>query len=88
MNIIGFVGSPHKKGNTAWTVEKILDGAREQSASTQLFYASETDIKPCHGCLGCSDERGSCVIDDGMQDIYTALEAADALVLGSPIYMG
>lgn len=88
MNIIGFVGSPHKKGSTAWTVEKILDGAWEQSASTQIFYASETDIKPCCGCLGCSGERGGCVIDDGMQDIYTALEAADALILGSPIYMG
>jgi multimeric flavodoxin WrbA len=28
------------------------------------------------------------VIGDGMQDVYAALEAADALVLGSPIYMG
>ena len=29
-----------------------------------------------------------CVINDDMQKLYDALEHADALVLGSPIYMG
>ena len=32
-------------------------------------------------------ERG-CIIKDDMQKLYDALEHADALVLGSPIYMG
>ena len=27
MKIIGFIGSPRKNGNTAWTVNKILEGA-------------------------------------------------------------
>jgi multimeric flavodoxin WrbA len=29
-----------------------------------------------------------CVINDDMQKIYTTLKDADALVLGSPVYMG
>ena len=33
------------------------------------------------------DDRG-CVINDDMQKLYGAIEHADALVLGSPIYMG
>jgi multimeric flavodoxin WrbA len=89
MKIIGFVGSPHKEGNTAWTINKILDGAKEKGAETQSWYFSDLDIKPCQGCLAChkGDLRG-CVINDDMQKLYRAIEDSDALVLGSPVYMG
>jgi len=87
MNIIGFVGSPHKTGNTAWSISKIMDGAKKQGADTQMFHASELDIKVCQGCLGCV-QSGHCVINDDMQKVYEALKTADVLVLGSPIYMG
>jgi len=87
MKIIGFVASPRKTGNTAWTVNKILEGAKENGAETEVFYSSELDIKACKGCLGCVKE-GKCVIDDDMQKLYIALKSADALVLGSPLYMG
>ncbi len=90
MKIIGFIGSPHKEGNTAWIVNKILEGANEQGAETQIWYTSELDIKPCQGCLAChtSDHDQGCIINDDMQKLYEALEHADALILGSPIYMG
>ena len=90
MKIIGFIASPHREGNTAWTVNKILDGAKEQGAETQSWCSSDLDIKPCRGCLGCHSKQGDrgCVINDDMQEIYNALDRADALVLGSPIYMG
>ena len=87
MNIIGFVGSPRKGGNTGWAVNKILEGAKEHGAETQVFYSNELDIKPCKGCMGCV-ESDRCILDDDMQKLYTALEKADALVLGSPVYMG
>jgi multimeric flavodoxin WrbA len=85
MNIVGFSGSTRPKGNTAYTVEKILEGAK--ASKTQIFCAGEIDIKPCQGCLGCV-KSGHCVVNDGMQEIYDALKTADALVLGSPVYMG
>ncbi len=90
MNIIGFTGSPRKKGNTAWVVNKILEGAQEQGAATQSWSCSELDIAPCRGCLGChkGDSKRGCVINDDMQQLYAALAQADALVLGSPVYMG
>jgi multimeric flavodoxin WrbA len=90
MKIIGIIASPHKEGNTAWTVNKILEGAKEQGAETQSWYFSDLDLQPCRGCLGCHNgerDRG-CVINDDMQKLYAALAQADALVLGSPIYMG
>jgi multimeric flavodoxin WrbA len=89
MKIIGIIASPRKEGNTAWTVNKILEGAKEQGAETQSWYFSDLDIQPCRGCLCCHDggDRG-CIIKDDMQELYGAIEHADALVLGSPVYMG
>ena len=88
MKIIGFIASPHKEGNTAWIVNKILEGGKEQGAETQAWYFSDLDIEPCRGCLGCHKGDGGCVIDDDMQKIYDVIEHVDAIVLGSPIYMG
>ena len=89
MKIIGIVASPRKGGNTAWAVNKILEGAKEQGAETEARYFSDLNIEPCRGCLCCHDgsDRG-CVIDDDMQELYDAIEHADALVLGSPVYLG
>jgi multimeric flavodoxin WrbA len=93
MKIIGFTASQRKQGNTAWVVDKILEGAKEQGAETQSWYFSDLDIKPCLSCYGCrqgdlAGERTRCIIKDDMQQLYDALEHADALVLGSPVYMG
>ena len=88
MKVIGFVASPHKQGNTAWIVNKILEGAKEKGAETQTWYFSDLDIKPCQGCLGCHKSARVCVVNDDMQKLYGAIESADAIVLGSPIYMG
>ena len=87
MKIIGFIASPRKEGNTAWVVNKILEGAKEQGAKTQVWHFNDLDIKPCKGCLGCV-QSDKCAINDDMQKIYDALAQADALVLGSPVYMG
>jgi multimeric flavodoxin WrbA len=87
MKIIGFVASPRKEGNTAWIINKILEGAKEQGAETQSWYFSDLDIKPCRSCYGCK-QSDQCAINDDMQKIYDAIEHADALVLGSPVYMG
>jgi multimeric flavodoxin WrbA len=89
MKIIGFTASPRKNGNTAWVINKILEGAKEQGAETKSYHFSDLDIKPCQGCLCChnGEDRG-CFIKDDMQDLYGAIESADVLILGSPVYMG
>ncbi len=53
MNIIGISASSRKEGNTAWIVNKILEGAKEQGAETQYFDFNNLDIKPCQGCWAC-----------------------------------
>lgn len=88
MKVMGFIASPRKEGNTAWIINKILEGSKEQGAETQTWYFNDLDIKPCQSCYGCRQGDLRCVINDGMQKLYDALEHADALVLGTPTYMG
>ncbi|MDR1207947.1 MAG: flavodoxin family protein, partial [Holosporales bacterium] len=93
MKIIGFIASPRQAGNTAWTVNKILESAKEQGAETQSWYCSAND-KPCQSCFACrqGDIRGQSglryVINDNISKVYEALVDADVLVFGIPIYMG
>jgi multimeric flavodoxin WrbA len=54
----------------------------------QLWYSRDLDIKPCQSCYGCRKGDKGCIINDDMQKLYAALETADALILGSPVYMG
>jgi multimeric flavodoxin WrbA len=88
MKVIGFNASPRKEGNTAWIINKILEGAKEEGAETQLWSVGNLDIKPCQSCYACKQGGKGCIINDDMQILYDALAHADALILGSPIYMG
>jgi len=87
MKILGFIASPRREGNTAYVVNKILEGAKEQGADTQARYACDCNINPCKGCLGCTQGNG-CVVRDDMQELYDELKHTDVLILGSPVYMG
>ncbi len=87
MNVIGINTSPRKDGNTAWIVNKILEGAKEQGAETQVFNVSDLDIKPCRGCWACHNGDKGCVIKDDMQKLNAAIDRANVIVFGSPIYM-
>ncbi len=88
MKITGIIASPHKEGNTAWIVNKILEGAKERGAGTESWYFSDLDIRPCRGCNGCKKGDKGCIMNDDMQKLYGAIEHAGAIVLGSPVYMG
>ena len=88
MNMIGIIASQRREGNTAFIVNKLLEGAREQGVKTQSFSFSDLDIKPCRGCWACHKGDQGCVINDDMQKIYDAMDSADVIILGLPIYMG
>jgi multimeric flavodoxin WrbA len=88
MNIIGIIASQRKAGNTAFIVNKLLEGAKDQGAKTQSFLFGDLNIYPCRGCMACHKGAKCCVINDDMQKIYEEMEHADAVVLGLPIYMG
>lgn len=86
MKILGLVGSPNTNGNTARLVNAVLDGAAENGADKVIYNLASINIKGCDACCRCQ-ESGHCAIDDDMQELYEEIIKADAVVLGSPIYL-
>ncbi|MCU0573915.1 MAG: flavodoxin family protein [Syntrophobacteraceae bacterium] len=86
MKIIGIEGSPRKNGNTEKLVRSILQGAMDDGHEGKFCKLADMRISPCLGCIGCR-ETGDCVVKDDMTQIYEGIQAADAIVIGSPVYM-
>lgn len=87
MKIIGLVGSPRKGGNTDVLLQKALEGAKSKGSDTAIYYLNEGDIHGCQACGGCK-KTGKCVVKDDLTEIFTAIDEADGIILGSPIYFG
>ena len=83
------VGSYRKGGTVDNAVEAVLEGAREKGAETVTFYLSEKHIEFCTNCRKCvqepGEERGKCAQQDDLEPMLEKIEAADAVVLGSPV---
>jgi multimeric flavodoxin WrbA len=77
-------GSPREKGNSAILADRAAEGARDAGAEVESIYLHGLDIRACDACELCAE--GACVIDDDMQPLYPKLEAAEAILLASPVY--
>lgn len=87
--VVAIIGSYRKGGVTENAVEAVLDGARANGAITQIIRLQEREIAFCANCRQCTqapgESRVKCVQNDGLEDILCAVEAADAVVLASPV---
>ena len=70
-------------------VEAVLEGAREKGAETRTFHLTEQHIEFCTNCRQCTqtpgEERGQCAQQDDLEPMLEEIEAADAVVLASPV---
>jgi len=88
-NILGIAGSPRKSGNTELLMERVLDAARREGAATSLFALAGKKIEPCLACDECvGGPPEFCVQRDDMSELYPLMLWADAIVFGTPVYMG
>lgn len=88
MNIVSFLGSPRKNGNTSVLLNKVLDGIlSKNNAKNEIVFLQNSNIKPCMGCNFCkNNEDKTCVINDDMKNIVTKIKKADLIILATPIY--
>jgi len=85
LRVLGLAGSPRCGGNSEVLLDRALQGARDAGAQVSKIVINDLDFSACQNCGFCSRE-GRCRIRDEMYRIYEALEAADHVVLASPIY--
>jgi NAD(P)H-dependent FMN reductase len=87
--VVAIVGSYRKGGIIDTAVQAVLEGAREKGAETKTIYLTDRHLEFCENCRRCTQapglQRGQCVQKDDLQSILDELDAADAIVLGSPV---
>ena len=92
MKVIAFNGSPRKQWNTATLLGKALEGAKSRGAETELIHLYELNYKGCISCFACKTKDGSsygkCAVKDDLTPVFAKVEEADALLFGSPVYLG
>ena len=88
--VVAFVGSMRRNGNTAAALRGVLAGAAETAGvETELVQLRDQRIEFCRGCYEVHAREGNpCIIDDDMHLLRQKMLAADAIILGSPTYFG
>ena len=82
---IAFLGSPRKDGNTDLLLQKAIKGIESAGLTVKTFRLNLMNIKPCQNCGGC-EEKGECIINDDMAEIYRDIRSSDRVILASPVF--
>ena len=91
MKAIAINGSPRKGWNTDLLLREALRGAADAGAETELIQLSELKFSGCRSCFACKRagaETGRCMWKDDLGPVLDKMLAADAVFMGSPVYLG
>jgi len=83
--VLCIAGSPRRGGNSDQLLAALIDGVEAAGATATRLVASDAGAHTCRGCNACS-QTGECVVRDGMDAVYSAVDAADAIVISTPVY--
>lgn len=89
MKVVGFMGSPRIKGNTAVLVDTFLKGAATAGAEVKRFDLVNLTINQCRGCFRkCILKPGyRCgTFRDDMDMLLKEMVSADLMLFASPYY--
>lgn len=85
MNVLLINGSPRANGNTAYALAQMAEVFREDGIQAEVLHIGHLPIRSCVACGGCR-KTGRCVFDDAVNEALAKFEAADGIVVGSPVY--
>ena len=85
MKILLINGSPRRSGNTAAALAEMVRVFEAEGFETETVQIGAEAIRGCVACGGCG-RLGKCVFDDAVNAIAPKFEAADALIVGTPVY--
>ena len=85
MKVLLLNGSPHKEGNTAFALQQMQEIFQDNGVETEIIEVGSALIRGCIGCGSCYKTH-RCVFDDLVNEVAEKLDAADGMVVGSPVY--
>lgn len=92
VRILAVCGSPVRGGNVEALLRRALS-VQEGSpgVSSELVSLAEHEVADCRHCNWCLRKQSGgrrCALEDGMAGLYPRIEAADAIILATPVYFG
>ena len=85
LKVLMLNGSPRENGNIALAFKEMEQVFEENNVEYESILLGRTDIRiACETCR----KNGKCVFDDIVNELAVKFEAADGLVIGSPVYYG
>lgn len=91
MKTILLNASPRKNWNTAQLLKSAQQGAESAGAETEYVDLYDLNFTGCRSCLACKRkgaERCKCYWKDDLSPLIDKILQADAVIIGTPIYMG
>ncbi|MBQ8085965.1 MAG: flavodoxin family protein [Lachnospiraceae bacterium] len=85
MKVLIINGSPRMNGNTTIAVNEMVKIFEAEGVETEVVQIGNKDVRGCIACGSCA-EKGKCVFDDVVNELAPKFEAADGLVLATPVY--
>ena len=85
MKVLLINGSPKANGNTALALSEMEKVFQAEGVEAELIHVGNKAIRGCVACNGCA-KQGKCVFDDAVNEVAPKLEAADGIVVASPVY--
>jgi multimeric flavodoxin WrbA len=87
--ILGISGSPVKNGNVETFLQLTLESMTRKDLQYEVAHLSDLKVKDCIHCNFCltkQTEGKYCSLKDEAQAIFEKAQAADIIVLASPVY--
>lgn len=91
MKTIILNGSPRKNWNTALMLKEAQKGAESVGSEVEYVNLFDLNYTGCRSCLICKRkdfQRCHCFWKDDLSPLLDRIFQADALIIGSPIYLG
>lgn len=86
MFVLGFSGSPRRKGNSDYLLSLFFQEVESRGMETHTIHGPFDAYEPCIGCGYC-ETTGVCSIKDTLeQDLFPLMRRADVIVLATPVY--
>lgn len=85
MKVLIINGSPRAGGNTSIALDEMVKVFEAEGVETEVVQIGNKAVRGCIACNSCG-EKGKCVFDDVVNELAPKFEAADGLVLASPVY--
>ena len=85
MKVLVINGSPRVNGNTTVAINEMVRVFDQEGVEAEVVQIGNKDVRGCIACGTCS-RNGRCVFDDVVNELAPKFEAADGLIIASPVY--